>query len=98
MAVELAAETFQPAIGERFRATPTVAGEPFELVLARCDVFEPPAPGERAPFTLLFEADTPDHVPQQIVTLTNDGLGELGLFVVPLGPKEGRMRYEAVIN
>jgi hypothetical protein len=96
MSVELLPETFSTRVGERFHAVPTFEGEPFDLVLTNCEVGD--TQHDRVPFSLLFHADTAGHVPQQIVTLTNDALGELELFVVPLGPDAGRMRYEAVIN
>lgn len=98
MSVELVPETFYPRVDERFHATPTFAGEPFDLVLKSCDIAGPETPHGRVPFSLMFHAETAEHVPQQTVNFTNDALGEFELFIVPLGPVEGRMRYEAVIN
>jgi hypothetical protein len=98
VSVELVPQTFALRVGERFSAVPTFAGEPFDLVLTHCDVTGAETPQGREPFSLIFQAETPAHVPQQIVSLTNDALGEFHLFVVPLGPEDGRMRYEAVVN
>ena len=98
MAVELVPESFSGLVGASFRATPTVAGEPFELELAGCDVAETKSSGGRTPFSLIFLADGEDFVPQQIVKLENDEVDDLALFVVPLGPDGQRMRYQAVIN
>jgi hypothetical protein len=37
-------------------------------------------------------------VPQQTWSLRHPALGELALFLVPLGPDDDGMRYEAVIS
>ena len=98
MAVELVPDSFSGRIGARFQATPTVAGTPFELELSGCDVRDTPSGEGRTPFSLIFLANSADFVPQQIVNLANDELGEVALFLVPLGPEDERMRYEAVIS
>ena len=104
MALELKSETFSGHVGETFTATPQ-EGEPFELVLTSCE--ETPYGSaeewreafQRVPFSLLFhDADASRFLPQQIVSLRHPDLGELELFIVPLGPDERGMRYEAVIS
>ena len=52
----------------------------------------------RAPFSLEFTDPDPEHVPQQTVEVRHEELGEFPLFVVPLGPSENGMRYEAVFT
>lgn len=49
----------------------------------------------RLQFSLEFHgpADTP--LPQATFRLVNDQIGELDLFLVPLGPQDGSIRYEA---
>ena len=98
MAVELVPESFSGHIGDRFTATPTFAGEPTELELAACDVGEGTLADGRVPFSLIFLADGADALPQQIVGLSHPDVGDVPLFIVPLGPQDGRMRYQAVIN
>jgi hypothetical protein len=95
--VELLPETFSGRVGDRFSAAPTVSGAPFELVLTSCDVSSDTIDG-RVPFSLIFHADTSEHVGQQIVSLSHDDLGEVALFIVPLGPQQGRMSYQVVIS
>src|SRR4051794_36492005 len=97
MAVELLTSTFEPHIGETFGATPAHEGEPFELVLSRCDE-SPHARPDHPAFSLLFHAPGTGHLPQQIFALEHSELGQFDLFLVPLGPEGDRMRYEAVVN
>jgi len=52
----------------------------------------------RAPFSLLFREPTGRRLPQRIYVLEHERLGELGLFLVPLGPDRQGMRYEAVFT
>jgi hypothetical protein len=52
----------------------------------------------RVPFALLFHGDPPAPVRQQICTLGHHELGRFELFLVPLGPDERGMRFEAVIS
>jgi hypothetical protein len=95
--------TFQPHVGDRFEVTPQ-QGEPFEAVLSSCEetTYGSPADwhqaAQRVPFSLLFHgpADTP--VRQQICGFRHPQLGEFELFIVPLGPDDQGMRYEAVIS
>jgi hypothetical protein len=99
MAVELVPETFSGHVGTRFSAAPTVAGEPVELELSECEVGDGTLEDGRSPFSLIFLADTADVLPQQIFELGHPEVGELALFMVPLGPNSAaRMRYQAVIS
>ena len=98
MTVELRTATFEPHVGTRFAATPSLAGsEPLDLELASC-VESPHARPDHPAFSLFFLAPGDDYREQQIFTLSNDALGEVELFLVPVGPQDGRMQYEAVIN
>jgi hypothetical protein len=93
MSVEFVTGTFEPHVGETFAATPTFSGEPLELVLSSVEE-SPHARPDQPAFSLFFESTDPSHREQQIFALRHDGLGELELFLVPLGPQQ----YEAVIN
>lgn len=54
---------------------------------------------ERAPFSLVFRSPgEPRHAPQQIYTVRHPELGPLEIFLVPIGPDEQGMRYEAVFT
>jgi hypothetical protein len=93
MAVDLVTGTFRGRVGETFAATPSLGGEPVDLVLTSCDE-SPHARLDHPAFSLLFRAPAPEPQPQQIFTLRHAELGEFELFLVPLGPTE----YQAVIN
>lgn len=98
MAVELVTDTFVPRVGERFTATPSLGGEPLELELASCDE-SPHARPDHPAFSMIFlHDDATTYRPQQIFTLSHPELGDFDLFLVPLGPRDERMRYEAVVN
>lgn len=52
----------------------------------------------RKPFSLLFLGPAEPILVQQTVQLKNNQLGELLIFLVPLGPKGEAMQYEAVFT
>jgi hypothetical protein len=104
VAVELAIETFADRVGETFEVA-GADGERVEFVLSSVDETPYTLPAEweedvkRTPFTLLFHhADATRYAPQQVVKLRHAELGEFELFLVPLGPDERGMRYEAVVS
>ena len=50
---------------------------------------------ERRQFALVFRGPAEPALPQQIYPLTHDELGPLDLFLVPIGPDQVGMRYQA---
>ncbi len=57
-----------------------------------------PAPLRR-PFSLIFcDRSAAPFLPQRIYTVEHTTIGRLDLFLVPIGPGEGGMRYEAVFT
>lgn len=52
----------------------------------------------RQPYSLLFAGPLTPILPQAIYPLRNESLGELGIFLVPLGPQGQIMRYEAIFT
>ncbi len=53
---------------------------------------------ERDPFSVVFVTDSEENHGQQVYTMKCDQLGEVDLFLVPLGPKGTGMSYEAVVT
>jgi len=53
---------------------------------------------ERQPFSVVLQAHDLDNHGQQMYQLSHPGLGELHLFLVPIGPGESGMRYEIIVN
>jgi hypothetical protein len=97
-------ESFAPHVGERFEIVPA-DGEAFEAVLASSDETtygereQWLASIDRVPFSLVFHAPGGELLPQQTFTLRHPELGELAIFLVPLGPaSDGTVAYEAVFS
>jgi hypothetical protein len=93
VSVELVTGTFEPHVGTRFNATPSLGAEPIDLTLSSC-VESPHARPDHQAFSLFFDAAEPMPQPQQVFTLRHAELGEFDLFLVPVGPQQ----YEAVVN
>jgi hypothetical protein len=92
----LTAKHFEPYVGTAFRIDFTDHA-PLELVLAQVDAYgEPAEPGGRHTFSLMFHGPLTPVLPQRIYPLQHAELGVLEIFIVPLGPDEAGMRYEAV--
>jgi len=95
--------TFQPHVGDHFEVTPQ-QGEPFEAVLSSWEETTYGSPGEwrqatqRVPFSLVFRGPADGAVSQQTCGFRHAQLGQFDLFIVPLGPDEQGMRYEAVVS
>jgi hypothetical protein len=82
-------------------------GEEFELadiglVLTLAEATESSEPGASDPegrtrnqFSLVFTGPLAPAMEQSTVSLEHPDLGELHLFLVPLGPRGDAMRYEA---
>lgn len=50
------------------------------------------------PFSLVFLGPLSPVLPQRTWDLAHPALGTVAVFLVPIGPQGGRMRYEAVFN
>ena len=54
---------------------------------------------DRKPFSLVFRsADRENYLIQQIYTFEHPEIGKLEIFIVPIGPDDQGMRYEAIFN
>jgi hypothetical protein len=88
------AEDFEPYVGSVFRTD----GIHLHLTEVRRLGEQPGTPREH-PFALVFTGPADAPLAQQIHGLTHDDLGELAIFLVPIGPGPDRLpRYEAVFN
>jgi hypothetical protein len=97
----LTREHFSPLQGERFQVH--FGGAPLELILAEIVAYpvHPPRPGteqQREPFSLEFIGPPVPILPQRIYALENDQFGIVEIFLVPLGPCNQGMRYQAIFN
>jgi hypothetical protein len=89
---------FEARRGEAFRLTLPGVVVVLELIEVTAHPYLPPDPNRRRGFSLLFRGGGPGHVPQGTYRLENQAMGTLDLFLVPLGPRDGAMAYEAVFN
>jgi hypothetical protein len=74
--------------------------EPIDLELVSVmDAVQPSRPGTRVPFSLHFLGPVASqYLVQHIYRLEHEQMGAFDLFIVPLGPETGRMRYEAILT
>lgn len=99
----LTLEAFQPRVGNTFiiRATPEQAIDA-ELIEARALVDPGRSPkgasSQRTPFALLFRTTLRGALPQRIYSVEHDEIGAYELFLVPVGPDEKGMVYEAIFT
>jgi len=96
---ELSAEDFKPFLEESFRL-PIDEGQSLELRLIevvgrRGDTVDG---ARRSPFSIVFRGPHEPALAQQICRLEHPRMGRLALFLVPVGPDEDGMRYEAVFS
>jgi hypothetical protein len=95
MTEPLTPESFDEHVDTEFRL-PTPSGEELRIKLVSVDRLGDAPEGHRAPFSLAFTGDENVLIPQQTHSLRHDGMGDLDIFLVPLGPADGVMRYEAI--
>jgi hypothetical protein len=93
---DLTVDDFSGRINDRFGVS--FGGASLELVLVEAEGRRADDPGRRAPFTLLFHGPPAPVLPQSIHRLEHPALGPLDLFMVPVGPEAGRMRYEVIFG
>ena len=93
----LTVETFAELAGDRFalRVGPDATLE-LELIEAN-PLGAGPGRG-RTPFSVLFRGPLAPVMPQRIYRLAHETLGSRELFIVPIGPRDGGMVYEAIFT
>ena len=101
MPSDLTVADFLPQVGQAFRVE--VAGAaPIDLELVRATELSPasrPNSESRQPFSLLFLGPPSDlYLPQRTYRLAHAQVSILDVFLVPLGPIERRMQYEAIFT
>ncbi len=96
MTVELPArDAFIACLHTGFRAL-NVQPEPVDLVLEEVSQIKE-MPGQQS-FSLFFLGPLAGMLPQHIYHLEHAVLGEMDLFLVPVGQRETGFEYEAVFN
>jgi hypothetical protein len=95
-------DTFSRRIGERFRIRapgPAVIEVELADATAASAAGSPRVGGDkRLPFSVVFRGPLEPILMQRIYRFEHDALGAFDLFIVPIGPDESGMRYEAVFG
>jgi hypothetical protein len=95
---ELTHATFAKELGSAFQLH-NGAATPLTLELVEATEVNGKAPRtERNPFSLIFRGPKTPWVEQKIYRLEHERLGTLDIFLVPLGPDQKGMRYEAIFT
>ena len=99
MLAQLQLSDFSDRIGDAF-VVRLVSGDSLTLELIEAvPLGSAPDDGRRQAFSLIFRNDRTDaYLPQGIHTLHHAELGEIALFLVPLGPDGQGMRYEVIFG
>jgi hypothetical protein len=96
MLEQLRLEDFSGKIGEKFQLR-LDSGETAEIELIEA-AGTGGNPLKRPPFSIVFRVPEDAIHEQKIYRLEHAELGEMDLFLVPLGPGETGMRWEAVFT
>jgi hypothetical protein len=94
---EVTADDFEPVKGDAFDARPLEGGEPFTLVLTQIRR-RPGSPGYREPFSIDLLGPRSPVQRQGIYRLSHPMMGDLELFLVPVGASDAGVTYEAVFG
>jgi hypothetical protein len=100
MLERLTASSFAGRVGEQFGVT---LDDRSILELELVSVAPGPpltseAESRRIPFSVVFRGPVEPILPQRIYPLENQDLGAFELFIVPIGPDQTGMQYEAVFG
>ena len=92
-------ETFSERLCETFRIYPD-ASNPLEVELISATALgERPEEGRhRQPFSIVFRGPGDILLPQHIYRMEHPEIGDFELFLVPIGPDEKGLRYEAIFT
>jgi hypothetical protein len=90
-------ETFAPHVGETFRVIVNDEWE-IHMRLSSATPLASARGGDRTPFSLIFHAPPLALLEQQLFGVEHDVLEPFVLFLVPIGPDDAGMRYEAVFT
>ena len=84
---------FAGCMGTTFRVH---ASEEGREAVTLIEVKELGSSGPREQFSLVFRGGQGDHLPQRTYRMEHEELGRMDLFLVPIGPDDEGMRYQAV--
>lgn len=95
---QLTRQTFDPLVNQPFHVTLDTGSLPLDLIECKSLGNGRQEKGEREPFSLVFQGPPAPMLAQQIYPVTHSSIGNVEIFLVPLGPAKGGMKYEAVFT
>lgn len=88
--------TFSGFVGDAFRVYPDT-GEPLDLELVSATALGETS-GRGRPFSTVFCGPGDVYLPQRIYRMEHAEMESFEIFLVPIGPDEKGLRYEAIFN
>jgi hypothetical protein len=98
MSAALSQASFAAALDTEFHVRPLAAGDGAPLALRLVEVKTLPAPPGYEQFSALFAGPAEPIWAQGTYRFTHPQMGDVALFMVPLGPMAGAARYEVCIS
>ncbi len=91
--------TFSGRVGAAFRIHPG-GGDPLDVeLITATDLSERPGEASRGrPFSIVFRGPKDVPLPQRTYRVKHREIGAFDLFLVPIGPDEKGLRYEAIFT
>ena len=96
----LTLEAFATRIGDRFRLSAD-NDDSLDVTLVEATPLgaaSRSAGARRAPFSVVFLGPLRPVWVQRIYRVEHDGMGSFNLFLVPVGPRNGGMEYQAIFT
>ena len=94
--------TFADVLGDTFHVTDGAQVIEMQVIAASAATLRsgerPTTPSGREPFSVVFGGPAEPLLPQRIYRFEHDTLGTFELFIVPIGPGDSGMQYEAVFG
>ena len=95
---ELSVTAFAPHVGESFAVSLEMGGTQVATFTLEEAIELGENPHGRKPFSLIFEGPPEIELQQQILWLSNPGIGTAAIFVVPINGDSQKRRYQAIFN
>ena len=97
--ITLTHKDFEACLNQSFTVRPeNEDGFEMELIQVKLIGGGDPEKDTRQAFSVLFRGSNDHSLAQSLYRIENETLGELQLFLVPLGPDESGMLYDATFN
>ena len=89
-------QTFAGSVGQSYALE--MGASAITLTLVEASPL-PVLPGaQRHPFSLIFRGHSPIVLPQKLYALSNETVGKMAIFLVPVGRDPAGVLYQAVFN